>query len=249
MKRTMIVLAVMLIFPATCLAEGGHGPHWTYEGHEGPEHWGALSPDFKACSEGSNQSPIDIQGQALSDLEDITFIYNASKGSIVNNGHTIQVNCDKGSSIKVNGKTYELLQFHFHGPSEHTINGKSFDLELHLVHKNVDGELAVIGVMIEKGAHNNGLDEIWGKFPQEAGEKEALDQPIDIAAVMPRSKTYITYQGSLTTPPCTEGVAWFVLKTPIQMSGEQLEEFAHIIKKNNRPVQPLNNRKIGEDKD
>jgi len=227
--------------------EANAHPHWSYEGEAGPEHWGQVSPDFEACSKGKSQSPIDIAGPVKAGLETVSFDYKQSKLNAVNNGHTVQVNYDKGSSIKINGVNYDLVQFHFHDPSEHTVNGKSYVMEIHLVHRNANGELAVVSVLIENGAENPAFKALWANLPSGAGEKKDLAETINAADFLPSARTFYHYAGSLTTPPCSEGVSWFVIEKPIQMSEAQIARFREIIKGNNRPVQPLNGRKVVAD--
>jgi len=231
---------------ATCsqAAETSH-PHWSYKGEGGPEHWGSISGDYAACSQGKTQSPIDISGAKDEALTDIAFAYKPSKINILNNGHTIQVNYDEGSSITLNGAQYNLAQFHFHDPSEHTVNGKPFAMEMHLVHKNAKGELAVVGVLIKEGRKNAALAEAWKNLPGKADEKKTLTTGINAEDILPKDHTYYNYSGSLTTPPCSEGVNWLVLKTPIEMSKAQIKAFKKIVHANARPVQPLGSRSIG----
>jgi carbonic anhydrase len=224
------------------------GAHWTYEGAEGPENWGGLSADYEACASGMAQSPIDIAGAAAEDLANIVFDYQPSKIKIQNNGHTVQVDYDPGSSIELDGTRYELAQFHFHAPSEHTIAGKAADAELHLVHKTADGkQLAVVGVLIENGAENPAFATVWENIPAEAGEAQAVAAEVDAEAMLPAELTTYRYDGSLTTPPCTEGVEWNVMTTPIQMSEAQLAAFTALFEGNNRPVQALGERVLVED--
>ncbi|MBI5345479.1 MAG: carbonic anhydrase family protein, partial [Deltaproteobacteria bacterium] len=180
-------------------------------------------------------------------LPDIAFSYKKSTLNIVNNGHTIQVNYDKGSSIKVDGMDYELVQFHFHNPSEHTVSGKAFANEMHLVHRNAKGGLAVVGVLIEAGKEAASFKDIWANLPGKADEKRSLHVTINADELLPKARTFYRYTGSLTTPPCSEGVTWLVLKTPVQMSEAQLKAFNDIFKVNNRPVQPVNDRQIKAD--
>ncbi len=220
-----------------------HGVHWDYTGAEGPSHWGSLSADYAACGKGTKQSPINITRAALKDLEDITFNYKKSGLNILNNGHTVQANYAPGSSIKVGGKSYDLLQFHFHGPSEHTVDGVNAPIEMHLVHKSADGALAVVGVMIISGPHNSAFDNVWAFLPHEVGSRDA-GVLVDAEGLLPAKRGYTTYSGSLTTPPCTEGVTWLVLNDPVTMSAKQINAFGEIFKGNNRPVQPLNRRSL-----
>lgn len=224
-------------------AEHAAHPHWAYEGENGPAKWGEVSPDYSACK-GHHQSPIDISGTTEEKLPAIAFSYHPSKGEILNNGHTIQVNYTKGSSIKLHGEDYQLLQFHFHDPSEHTIKGKAAAMELHLVHKNEKGELAVVGVLIEEGKENEVLKTAWKQMPAKADEKKILKSAINADELLPKKRGYYTYPGSLTTPPCSEIVTWLVLKNPIQMSKAQIAKFKSVINANSRPVQPVNDRKV-----
>lgn len=219
-------------------------PHWSYEGEHGPGHWSEVSPDYEACSRGKSQSPIDITKPEKDGRETVAFDYRPSKLNVINNGHTVQVNYDKGSSITVNGVSYDLVQFHFHDPSEHTVNGKSYGMELHLVHKNSKGELAVVGVLIENGAENPAFKALWANLPAGPDEKKELGETINAADFLPAARNFYRYAGSLTTPPCSESVKWLVIEKPIQMSEAQISRFKEIIKGNNRPVQPLNGRKV-----
>ncbi len=221
-----------------------HGMHWGYEGDSGPEHWGALSPKFKACSEGKSQSPIDISGDLKGSDDKLVMHYSKTKINILNNGHSIKVNYDKGSYVTVNGEKYNLVQFHFHGPSEHTVNGKHSAMEMHLVHQSKKGGYAVVGALIEKGDENSAFSGMWNNLPEEAGDKESLKATVNVEDLLPHRKAFYRYTGSFTTPPCTEGVKWFVMKDKVLLSGSQLEAFSEIMHGDNRPVQPLNGRVI-----
>lgn len=237
------LLASLGAFSYAGASESSH-PHWGYEGEHGPGHWGEMSAEYAACSKGKSQSPIDITRPEKNGHETIAFDYKPSKLNILNNGHTIQVNYDKGSSITINGVPYQLVQFHFHDPSEHTVGGKSYPVELHLVHKNDRGELAVVGVLIEKGEENGALKAVWANLPSKADEKKELNETVNAGELLPRERHFYRYSGSLTTPPCSESVKWLVIDSPIQMSEAQINRFKEIIKDNNRPVQPLNGRKV-----
>lgn len=253
MYAVILPAAALFFAPFASTAQAGskehhHGPHWGYEGEHGPEHWGGMSKDFEACSHGKQQSPIDISLAVEEDLGDITFNYKPGKLNILNNGHTIQANYDEGSSITLNGAEYSLLQFHFHGPSEHTVGGKSFDIEAHFVHKNKDGKLAVVGVLIEEGKENAAYAPVSKNLPKKAGKVETIKgASINAQELLPQGKTYYTYPGSLTTPPCSEAVTWLVLKEPIQMSKAQIDALKKVMGKNNRPVQPLHEREVKSD--
>lgn len=220
--------------------------HWDYEGAGAPENWSKLDPKNKACAIGQRQSPIDIRDGIKVDLEPIAFNYRPSTFRVTDNGHTIQVEVGD-SSITLTGKTYELVQFHFHRPSEEKVNGQRFDMVVHLVHKSDDGQLAVVAVLLERGNENPFIQTLWNNLPL---EKNMSVQPptatIDPASLLPVSRNYYTYMGSLTTPPCTEGVLWLVMKQPVPVSQEQIQIFSRLYKNNVRPIQPAAGRLIKE---
>jgi carbonic anhydrase len=220
------------------------GPHWSYEGADGPAAWGRLSAEFAACQTGSQQSPIDLEGAvpAVARTADVTW-GTLSGAKIVHNGHTLQVNAEGAGHLMLEGVRYELLQFHFHHQSEHTLNGKAWPLEVHFVHKAADGRLAVVGVMFEAGAEHPGLTPLWWAAPATAGEA-AVGPEIDLASFLPTEGTAFRYEGSLTTPPCSEVVRWTVMQTPIEASPAQLAVFARLFPNNARPVQPLARRYV-----
>jgi carbonic anhydrase len=223
-----------------------HGSHWGYSGEEGPEHWGELNPDYVACAAGKNQTPINITGMVEAELPALVLDYKVEGGQeIVNNGHTIQVNYAPGSTITVDGIAFELLQFHYHSPSENNIDGKSYPMEVHFVHKDKDGNLAVLALMYEEGAENQELQKAWGEMPQAAGQKANLKAAVSAGALLPSNTDYYRFNGSLTTPPCSEGVRWLTLKAHSTASKQQIEAFQHVMHHpNNRPLQPLNSRVI-----
>jgi len=221
-----------------------HKPHWTYEGAEGPTEWGGLSADFKTCQIGLQQSPIDLTASVTAKLGGIESSFPTMPLTILNNGHTIQVVCPPGGHSIISGDRFELVQFHFHHPSEHLLAGKPFDMELHFVHKSAAGKLAVLGVFIRQGAENPALVPIWAAFPAKAGDAVEVGTTIDPAALLPKSLAYFRYSGSLTTPPCSEGVRWTVFEQPIEASREQIQRFAALFKLDARPAQPLNNRHL-----
>lgn len=213
--------------------------HWEYSGEAGPEHWATLNPEFNDCA-GKNQSPIDITNTIEADLKILDINYKNNANEVINNGHTIQVNTLEGSRLTVDNIPFELKQFHFHAPSENLIEGKSFAMEGHLVHKDKAGNLAVIAIMFEEGETNNALEKAWAKMPEAAGEKALLSNMMSAADLLPDSLDYYRFNGSLTTPPCSEGVRWLVLKKPVTASREQIEKFSHVMHHpNNRPVQPV----------
>ena len=237
-----LIIAVTLGHVAAAQADG---KHWTYSGHGGPREWGALSDEFATCKLGKNQSPIDIRGAKAADLPAIKFDYKPSPLKVIDNGHTIQVNYASGSSIEVGGTRYELVQFHFHKPSEEKIEGKSHDMVAHFVHKSPEGKLAVVAVLLDKGGANGLIDSIWKNLPK-TKEKEVLvtNVTIDATNLLPENKGYYKFQGSLTTPPCSEEVTWLVLKTPVKIGDGAIAAFGKIYPMNARPTQALNGRAV-----
>lgn len=220
--------------------------HWSYEGKGGPDAWAHLSPDNHACKSGKRQSPIDIGDGIRVDLEPIKFAYTPSAWSVLDTGHTVQVNIPEGSSISVMGRTYQLLQFHFHKPAEERVNGRSYDMVAHFVHKDADGRLAVIAVLMEKGPEHPLVQLVWNNLPLEQGMLVTPTSLLDLNKLLPETRNYWTYMGSLTTPPCTEGVLWMVMKQPLQISAEQVAIFGRLYPHNARPIQPSHNRLIKE---
>lgn len=238
MKKIVVLLCgVMLVSAGLVMASGK--AHWGYSGHEGPSHWGELSKDYELCGTGKNQSPIDLIGMIEADLEDIQFNYTNVPLEVLNNGHAIQVNYAEGSTITINGQTFSLKQFHFHSPSENHVNGRSFPLEAHLVHADGDGNLAVVTVMFEEGEASSVVGSAWEHMPEKAGQtNSAHGTEVNVMNMLPQSKEYYRFNGSLTTPPCTEGVLWLVLKNTATVSKEQVEKFHNVMHHdNNRPIQ------------
>jgi carbonic anhydrase len=230
----------------TTLTHGDHAHalHWSYEGEGAPENWAKVDKKFFMCKEGKNQSPINLTGFVESELPAIAFNYKLTSTEILDNGHTEQVNVKEGSSITVDGIQFDLKQFHFHTPSENNINGSSFPLEAHFVHASKAGELAVVAVMFEEGEANVALTELWAQMPEKAGEHHTIDAK-HLDALLPKNRDYYRFNGSLTTPPCTEGVRWLVMKKPVTLSKAQVEKFAKIMHMhNNRPIQSTNARVI-----
>ncbi|MFT3734872.1 MAG: carbonic anhydrase family protein [Rhodocyclaceae bacterium] len=223
-----------------------HTLEWSYEGPGGPENWGKLDPGFATCEKGERQSPIDIRDGIRVDQEAIAFNYKPSYFRIVDNGHTIQVRYGVGSTIKVMNRTYELQQFHFHLPAEERVNGRGFAMVAHLVHKDIEGKLAVLAILIEPGEANPLVQTLWNNLPLEKKEEYEPDLTIKVADLLPQRREYYSYIGSLTTPPCTEGVLWLVLKEPMTLSADQIEVFRRFYAHNARPVQPTAGRVIKE---
>jgi len=216
--------------------------HWSYSGLTGPEHWGDLDPRYAAAKTGRQQSPIDLAGPFQSGIQTVFFTYQAAALSVTNCGWSIQVDLPPGSSITLGGRRYDLLQYHFHTPSEHTVDGGFYEMELHLVHQNDQGQLAVVGVFLATGDIHSTLGEIWEHMPRQAEETASTDLMVDPTDFLPTDRRCIQYDGSRTMPPCTEGVAWIVMLEPIYISSDQIEQFERVIGPSNRPVQPLNDR-------
>ncbi len=213
--------------------------HWGYEGAMGPDRWG---DEFPTCAKGKSQSPLNIKGPFEKALFPIAPDYKNGPLKIVNNGHTIQVNVPPGSKLRIDSKPFELVQFHFHRPSEELIDGKPAAMVVHFVHKNSDGRLAVLGVLLKEGNENPGIKLLWQHAPAKEGEAEPEGVTFNPANLLPREYEFWSYEGSLTTPPCTEGVRFFILKSQVNIAKEQVEQFP--FKKNARPVQPQNGRAI-----
>jgi len=243
---TLCLIASVGAVPAFAQDHPAGTPHFSYSGPDGPEHWGDLDPSFAACKTGQHQSPIDIKGAAPADLKPIKFDYKLAPMKIINNGHTILIKYEAGSSITVDGKQYPLVQFHFHHPSEEEINGQKSDMVLHLVHVHADGSAVAIAVLLKSGNENPLIRDIWSHIPNEVGkEAEFKKVLINAADLLPADQNYFTFDGSLTIPPCSD-VKWFVLKTPIELSAAQIAAFARLYPDNARPIQPTNGRKIEE---
>ena len=243
MKTKYIALAGAVVLVSGCATSGQHAS-WSYSGEAGPQHWSEIAPEYYACS-GKNQSPVNLAGMIDADLPPISFQYSAGGYEILNNGHTVQVNYRPGSQIAVNGSTYELLQYHFHSPSENHINGYSYPMEVHLVHRNDKDELAVVAVMFTKGHENAGLKPTWRKMPEHAGDKHPYSVMVSVNDFLPVKRDYYRFNGSLTTPPCSEGVLWLVMKQAVSISESQLKAFTDVLHEpNNRPIQSLNARAV-----
>ena len=235
--------------PVISRAQEPHVPHWSYEGNEDPKHWGSLDPAFATCQTGHNQSPIEISHPKLADLPELKFNYKPVPLRIINNGHTIMIDYPPGSALIVGNKTYTLQQFHFHHPSEEHINGKDFDMVAHLVHADMDGHLAVVAILFKAGAPNPLLETLWKNIPSEKDKMlEISGVSVNVETLLPTQHGYYTYSGSLTTPPCTEGVTWYVLKSISALSNEQLAIITKLYPHDNRPTQKLNHREVLESK-
>ena len=224
----------------------GEVPHWGYAGEADAAHWASLCKEFKKCGEGDRQSPIDIETVVLKEVPGnrLDFQYHPSPVDVQNNGHTIEVDIEATNSLTIGGHSYLLKQFHFHEPAEHRLDGVLFPMEMHLVHADSSGKLAVVGVFIQEGFPNAALDEIWQRLPGQAAEHVHAPHALDLAKLFPQGHSFFHYEGSLTTPPCTEGVQWYVLKAPLTLSKLQIEKFRQLYHGNNRPVQAANHRPV-----
>jgi carbonic anhydrase len=245
--RTFAAMMIVAIPLSIATAFSAEGAHWSYSGRTGPAQWGGMEEEYKACATGKLQSPIDIRDDRAkkTELPAIHFDYKPSALKIIDNGHTVQINYDAGSSMEIGGKQYELVQFHFHKPSEEKLNGKNYPMVAHLVHKGAGGNLAVIGVLLSTGKANSLIETLWENLPKKK-ESEVVADRVKINAVdlLPKDQGYYTFSGSLTTPPCSEGVTWFVLKHSTAVSADEVARFSKLYPMNARPVQPLNGREV-----
>lgn len=243
MNRSIVLFAALLSTPIT-ISAADDKTHWDYEGPEGPENWGVLAPEFDMCSRGKNQSPINLVAAIHADLPELVFDYRHT--GIVqerNTGHAIQENLKPDNFLIFSGERFELKQFHFHSPSEHLVGGRSFPMEIHLVHQNEQGSYAVVGLLFEEGERNELMDRL-PSFRRQRGE-DPYGDPIDYNELITDRGDYFLYNGSLTTPPCTEGVRWFVIKQPIIASPDQIQHYHDLLGfDNNRPIQEDNSRLV-----
>jgi len=220
------------------------GPSWGYEGELGPENWGSLSEANIMCSQGRVQSPFDIKADVSAGLAPLNFAYGQAPVKVVNNSHTLQVDIPAGHIVEIDGEIYNLLQFHFHTPSEYTVLGRRFPMAMHMVHSTDDGKLGVVGVMLEIGEAHPTIQQLWDVAPTEQGYGEAKDKTFEIQTLLPANGDYYRFMGSLTTPPCSEGINWHVMTTPITVSADQVAAFEAIFPMNARPLQPENGRLV-----
>jgi carbonic anhydrase len=239
--------ATALVFAAASFATAQTATSWSYTGKTGPVNWGKLDPAYKSCSQGHEQSPIDIRGAHLNKaLPPIEFHYIAAPVTLENTGNTIMVHVHPGSYIVANGERYDLQQFHFHHPSEEAVKGKLTDMVVHLVHKSADGKLAVIAVRftMDRGDANAVLAALWPHLPAKTGESANVEDMINPGGFLPADRGYWTYVGSLTAPPCTEDVRWFVYEDVLSIARGQLRAFTSIFPMNSRPLQDTHGRRI-----
>jgi len=240
--------AAMAGHDAPAHAGDAHGSgHWSYSGATGPEAWGKLQAEFGVCATGQRQSPINIEDSNTlqGPAEPLLFNYTPSNGTVINNGHTVQVDVQGSNTLTVRGSNYALVQIHFHSPSEEQINFRNYAMVAHLVHKNAEGQLAVVAVLLEPGQANAFIDTVWTYMPLDVNDRVRMPAGLfELKGLLPQDQRYYQFLGSLTTPPCTEGVLWMVLKQPVQISAAQLRLFQQLYPNNARPVQPVNNRPV-----
>lgn len=222
---------------------GGEHSEWGYTGPSGPDHWAELSADYAICARGQQESPVDLSGALAARLGRLTIDWQPVPLRVVNNGHTIQVDAPPGSAMNIGGKSYALAQMHIHHPSEHLLNGRRFPLELHFVHRGPDGVFGVVGVFVEQGEANPTLQTILNAMPTVRGATRIVEgRRVDFNALRPRGSAFHRYEGSLTTPPCSETVDWVILDEPINASADQINAFERVYPANARPIQALNRR-------
>ena len=242
MNNIILCLSMFLIITTASADDKG----WSYSGNNGPQAWAGLSPEMFACA-GKNQSPINLTGFVKAQLAPIKISYAAAPGSIVHTGHDIKIEYPAAGSIWVDGVEFKLKQFHFHAPSENQINGQSFPMEAHFVNVDRDGSITVLAVMFQEGQPNKALELLWQNMPAEAGVTNVLPLAFNAETLLPLKRSYYRFNGSLTTPPCAEGVRWIVFRQPVAVSKEQIAAFTRVIgHPNNRPVQPVNARVVLE---
>lgn len=217
---------------------------WGYDGPHGPAHWGALHPDYALCGRGDRQSPIDLRDGIAVDLHPVQFDYRPSRFSVIDNGHTVQVQVGSGSAIEVGGRRYALQHFHFRRPSEERIEGRQFEMSVHLVHRDAEGRLAIVAVVLERGPALPAVQQVWNDLPLEKHVEAPGHGELDPAGLLPADRRYYTYMGSLTTPPCTEGVLWMVMQQPVTASVQQIDIFSRLYPMNARPLQQASGRLV-----
>ncbi len=245
-KKDAAARAIKVAAIAAAPPPPANGTYWTYEGEFGPANWSKINAGWNKCNGGARQSPIDIRDGIKVDLEQIAFDYRPSSFSVTDNGHTVQVQLGGGNYLSVAGRTYELQQLHFHRPAEERVNGKSFEMGIHLVHKDVEGHTAILALMIQRGRPQPAVQTVWNNLPLEKKDTFTPSIVFDPNDLLPQRRDYYTYMGSLSEPPCTEGVLWLVMKEPLQASSEQMALFSRLYPFNARPVQANSGRMIKE---
>lgn len=256
MRRLLILAALTLVAGAACTKSQtpaappppppNEATEWGYTGATGPAAWGSLSPAYAACGNGKAQSPIALEVTELAapSASSAALTYPPITGTVLNTGHELEINAGPGASASIDGQQYQLIRYHFHTPSEHTVGGKQYPAEIHFVHTSATGQNSVVGVFVEEGAHNAAMDPILAVAPSSKGQAPLPIGPASPAVLVPPTSSAYRYPGSLTTPPCTEGIAWFVDSAPITMDHDQLAALEKIGHNNSRPTQPLNGRQV-----
>jgi carbonic anhydrase len=245
--RQAWIAAALLLFvvptPAPGAQKNSAPAEWSYSGDSGPANWGRLSREYASCRKGRSQSPVDLKWTNPLGSRKIEFDYRSVRYRVIDTGHTVQVNFEPGNRIRISGKSYELEEMHFHSASEHSLSGTSYPLEVQLVHRSAAGKLAIVAAVFKPGGLNLPLGKVWAGIPSDKGREAIGEGKFNPAAFLPGVRTHYHYLGSLTTPPCTEGVDWSVLNTPLEASPEQIERFRRIYAGNSRPIQPLHGRR------
>ena len=256
MKNKKYFVSLLIIFLLGCHGPDSHnasrqergagGRDWSYEGETGPEHWGELSPRYSLCKDGKEQSPIDIAGPFNEAAPDLSFGYNEIPLTLINRGYTLEIiTAPGGGWLQAAGKSFDLIEFHFHYRSEHKVEGKDYEMAVHFVHQNSAKQLAIVGVFMTVGESNPLIQTLLDNLPEQQGKTAAIEGvAIDPTQLLPEERGYFSYAGSLTTPGCSEDVPWHVMMTPIEVSVEQIAAFAVEYGYNSRPVQPLGDRII-----
>ena len=219
---------------------------WSYDGASGPDAWAQLKPEYATCAKGERQSPIDVRDGIKVQLDAVQFHYQAPDFRVIDDGRTVRVLVATGSWMEVMGRRYELKHLQFHRPSEVHLNGKAFDMAVHFVHQDADGRSAIVAVQLERGSAHSVVQAVWNNLPLEKGVEQAARSPLDLLALLPTDQRYITFMGSMTAPPCQEGVLWLVMKQPVGVSSYQIDVFSRLYPMNARPLQALNGRMVKE---
>lgn len=245
MNKKLIAACVLGLAAVSVWGDEG-ARDWAYRGNTGPRDWAGLSPDYEACGNGRVQSPVNIRHTEKVELPALDFQYSTVAATVVNDGHMIRVDLPQGNHLKVGDERYELVQINLHSPSEEQINGRHKAMTAHFVHRNADGKLAVVAVLLQTGRHNDAFQPVFANLPRGRNADPLQGIEVDLAAMLPDQRKYYAYEGSLTSPPCTEGVSWMVMKAAVPVSKQQKAEFRRWFPRNVRPVQPLYGRVVKE---
>jgi carbonic anhydrase len=243
--RGLVTGAVVACPVCQALAETAAHLKWSHAGATGPEHWSELDRDFAACGSGTQQSPIDLAGAIRADLAPLDFAYGSVPVEVEDIGHTLEMKVPPGHVVRLAGDAFTLIQFHFHAPSEHRIDGHTFPMEAHFVHLGETGTLAVVAVMLAEGAVNQDYAPLFAGLPLVASGSrgDAGDGALlPLSSLLPVERSYYRYAGSLTTPDCAETVTWLVLRQPVPLGASQIARFTTNFPSNARPLQPINRR-------